>query len=449
MPVLSIGVNTDKNIIVGNDRKIHNWLTPNPTLIYPNNYQNRALFAIGKTFVPSALNGTLARFAFTHPALQNVGDGGALKYPNSFTFTNFVGQELVFEVAEYNPTTGFIAGSMLVDLLNTNFNLGYVYVNNPDITISRANSTALNANAIASWHLPDKANFKPGIATSDFNSDFTSTTGLRGAAASFNGTNTTQRSVRSSLLNGQNNFSIEFAFQLNSIAGVQSFVAVPLPGSNTELNIRTSVPSGRTDADGLKLRMIGSTGAITEHFYDDVGLVTNKWYHLIVGFRNTGVFSLYLNGELKASTSSTVNTQGAPAFTGTDLIIGGGNISFLNGKMDDILVLQSVPATASAAWRARNSLYPNESFVLAELESPGIVNDIAEGIFFRSEQGASFIININNYVFSPAGRTAIITSFVQPSVGSLTQLSSTQLRYTPPNTTVLAETIFHINVSTS
>jgi hypothetical protein len=384
-----------------------------------------------------------------------VASGGTLSNQWSFIITDFNSNLLPFEIAEHNTTTGFIAGSFLADLSNTQNTFGYIYFNNPDINTSQENRAALNSAAVASWHLPNEVNFKPGVATSDFNSAFSSTTGLRGAAANFADTATDIRTVRSSLLNGLANFSIETMFMLNILDDIHQLVTIPETVVGTELNIRThNSPETTVPIDGLKLRMNGPGGA-SEHFYRSLDLVINRWYHMIAVFRSTGLYSLYIDGDLITPTAVTTPavTPGAPTFVGTLLTIGGfaGNTDYMNGKIDDVLIISGTIGADSAKWRARNSLYPDSSFTLAAIEAPGTANDNMAGIYFDINNSSTFTINLNDHLVSPAGRTVSgVTIATPPSAGegAVTILSSTSVRYTPP-ASFSGTPDFTLNVSTA
>jgi hypothetical protein len=391
----------------------------------------------------------------TSPAFKQLSSGGTLINPFSFIITDFNGNPLIFEIADHDLTTGFIAGSFITNLTNASNNFGYIYFNNPDVVAAppSRNSGTLNTNAVASWHLPDKTNFKPGVANSDFNNNFVSTVGLRGAAAEFLSTSDI-RTVSSAVLNGLTSFTIELMFFLTHLTTSQSLLIISStdPTVNTELNIRThNSPEATTPIDGLRIRCVGA-GGDANYNYRSINLVINRWYHAVVTINSNGTIQLYLDGDLiDHETDSDTSAQGVATYTGLLLFVGGRDAaSLLTGRIDDILVLQGILSANSAKWRARNSLYPDSSFTMAAMEVPGVVNDLMAGIYFDIANTSTFIIDIANYLVNPSGKTAIITSFTQPpsGEGNVTSTSTTQLKYTPP-ANFSGTPDFTITVSTS
>jgi hypothetical protein len=176
---------------------------------------------------------------------------------------------------------------------------------------------------------------------------------------------------------------------------------------------------------------------------------------MIAVFRSTGLYSLYIDGDLITPTAVTTPavTPGAPTFVGTLLTIGGfaGNTDYMNGKIDDVLIISGTIGADSAKWRARNSLYPDSSFTLAAIEAPGTANDNMAGIYFDINNSSTFTINLNDHLVSPAGRTVSgVTIATPPSAGegAVTILSSTSVRYTPP-ASFSGTPDFTLNVSTA
>jgi hypothetical protein len=368
-------------------------------------------------------------------------------------FTDFLGNPRTFEIAGHDPTTGYIEGSFFASLSSTTNNSGYIYFNNLDTISSLEDRATLNTQAIGSWHLPDKNNWKPGVVNSDFNSNFSLTTGLRGAAANFANTASDSRTVRADLLNSQTTFTVEAMFLLNSLSSISSLLTVPSTTVGSLLNIRTHNDPESAPFNGLKLRMVGPGGG-ADYYYRTINLVINRWYHLAAIFRSSGVLSLYLDGELITPAEKTTVAAGAPVFASTDLIYLGGAppSNFMNGKLDDFLIISGAMVPDSIKWRARNSLYRDSSFTMALMESPGTANDNMAGIYFDTDNSTPVTININDHLVSPGGRTAVITSFTQPASGegsvAFVPSSTTAVKYSPPASFV-GTPDFTITVSTS
>jgi hypothetical protein len=338
---------------------------------YPNGYSYQRAITIDHTKVPNTDQQDFpALVSGTYPFLAIVAHGGEVQNANGWDIiftSDMVGQnKLDHEIDTYNPATGVVVFWVRIPLLSHTMDTTiYLWYGNAGITASQENKAGVWKNGYAGvYHLGvAQPSADSTGANSGANYGMTSTTGVIGGAAAFNG-GTSFMTVPAGAANyptsgSTTSYNLTFStwFKTASTGVILGQDDGATPGGYPS----GYVPGIYVDTTGHIRASLFWHGSVEQQVVSTGTYNDNQWHSLVDTYSN-GVETLYVDGLVLESQNAAELSYASPYsyFLGTCETNGWPNTpggwSYLNGTLDEI---RFSSAARSADWIATE--YANQS----------------------------------------------------------------------------------------
>ena len=276
----------------------------------------------------------------------------ALANGNDLVFTAADGTtKLDYEIEKYSSINGqLVAWIRLPTLSAATDTVVYLYYGNASATNQQNATGAYDTSTVAVYHLSESAGSYIDSTTTPNNSTSgtnpTQSSGEIGSGQTFNGSSQFIGIPNQASLDITNNATVSAWIKLNSTG--QADIVEKGGSGGYALKF-----------DGTKVAFGAQAAASGGWAYSTTNLVTGVWYK-IDGVDNAGTKTIYVNGVLEGSSSST------SSFANTNTLqIGKGSDGFFGGVIDEVNIDNVARSAAWIATEYNNQSSPNTFYSLS------------------------------------------------------------------------------------
>ena len=304
------------------------------------------------------VSGTLSNFpvliSITAGELRSVGNGGHVQNTNGYDIVFRAADgaaPLAHEVESYSSTTGQLIAWVIVPVVSSSSaTVIYVYYGDNSITVPTQNSAAVwDSQFKGVWHLQQSLNDSTSSGNNGTNSGSTDASGRMARGRRFDGSSS-YVSTTSSELKTADSFTISLWFKADVTNFAHHLVWQGEDGGNgwggqQEMHLTLGDRSGGQDRGDYLSFFLGyqpATNTENPLYVRTAFSDTNDWHHaavVVTGMGSSPSVTLYLDGALKGSDSSTTSKTGRNNWNKT-FRLGGPSAAdrLFDGKLDEVRI---------------------------------------------------------------------------------------------------------------
>jgi hypothetical protein len=343
-------------------------------------YSRYRPITINHSQVPADLSNFPLLISGNYPFLANAASGGYVQNPNGYDiiFTaDPAGQtKLNHEIESYDPATGDVEFWVQTPLSAESDTVIYVWFDNPKITTSQENKTAVWTNYSSVWHVGDSTAVladSTGKGNVGIVSGAVVADGEIGTALTLDGVSQ-HISAPTGLLNGQSTFTISFLIKSNDLGSSSTYWQNP-----TMVGVETGGGASQdfgVVTNGGAVGVWSGLGAPSDSSNPTIwNISTGNWYQIVLGSDGTKL-SLYADGNIVSSSTYTSSNTAVLTYNGiffgcSDSQSENGTAFCHEGAYDEMRTSTQPPSAAQVKAEYNNQFSPETFYTVGPGEVAG------------------------------------------------------------------------------